>query len=122
MDATGINRLSEKERYEYLIQSVASHKEIWLLQDNDSSFAMFEDETGNSYIPVWPEKSLAQYHAVDDWSGYAAERMGLNEFMEWLGELKEDQILIGAIPDANMHALSVDPLEFKKQLINVAKG
>jgi len=122
MEAKGINNLTEKERYEYLIQNTVDHKEVWLLQDNDSSFAMFEDGMGNSYIPIWPEKNFAQIHAVDDWEGYVAERMSLNEFLEWLDELKEDQILIGAIPDSNMHALSVDPIEFKKQLIKVAKG
>jgi hypothetical protein len=121
MDINEINGLTEKERYEYLIQNTVGRKEIWLLQDEDSSFAMFEDGMGNSYIPVWPEKILSQAHAIDDWEGYVPERMGIGEFLEWLEELKEDQILIGAIPDMNMHALSVDPIEFKNQLIKAAK-
>jgi hypothetical protein len=29
-------------------------------------YAMFEDEKGNSYIPVWPHKNL-QKNAVEDW-------------------------------------------------------
>ena len=120
MNKKEIGNLTEKERYEYLIENTVVHKEVWLLQDNDSSFAMFEDGIGNSYIPIWPEKNLAQIHAVDDWAGYSAERMSLNEFLEWLDELKEDQILIGALPDINMHALSVDPVEFKKQLIQIS--
>ncbi len=60
MDSGEVAKLSEIERYEYLIQNTINHKEIWLLQDNDSSFAMFEDEKGNSYIPVWSRKTLAQ--------------------------------------------------------------
>ena len=109
--------LPDNERLGLLIQSVSEHKEIWLLQTSEGFFAMFEDGEGKSYIPVWPEKEIAQQFASDDWEGYMAGRMGLGEFLDWMQELKDDQILIGAFPLLNKKALAIDPIDFKNRLI-----
>jgi hypothetical protein len=117
-----INNLSDKERYSYLIQQIVKNHLIWLLEAEDGSFAMFEDANGLSYIPVWPDKEFAANYAVDDWDGYHAESMSLNEFLEWMKELKEDEILIGAFPNSDMHSLAADPIEFKNQIIQAGKN
>jgi hypothetical protein len=122
MENKSISELPDHDRYNYLIHHIAKFKEVWLLKSHDGMYAMFEDEKGNSYIPVWPHKELADEYAVEDWDGYVAERMELSEIMEWMDELEEDQILIGAFPDAQMQALSVSAADFKKQILDARKS
>ncbi len=116
MDVNASNKKSNQERYKYLVNSILLNKQIWLLQASDSSFAMFEDASEQSYVAVWPDKESTAPFAIDDWEGYTSARMGLGEFIDWMKELKNDGIMIGAFPDSTMQSLAVDPLDFKKQL------
>ena len=122
MDSQKVDELSDNERFEYLLAQVVKNREIWLLHAIDGLYAMFEDENNYQYIPVWPDKTHADLYAVGDWDGYSSQRMGLGEFIDWLQELKDDDIFIGAFPNANMQALSVDPIDLKKKLLQVGKG
>lgn len=121
METNNTANFANADRYSYLINEVIKNKQIWLLQTVDKLFAMFEDNSGQSYIPVWPEKEYAQSFAEEDWEGYTPTNMGLWEFIDWLKELKEDDIMIGAFPQANMEAMAVDPLAFKEQLLHAKK-
>ena len=116
MEAPILSGFSESERYEFLIKNVRFCKEIWLLQTEDGLFAMLEDSSNKSYIAVWPEERFAAAYAIDDWAGYLPEKMGLTEFLEWMKELKEDEIMIGAFPYGDSHAMAVDPMEFLRVL------
>ena len=121
MATTNIQDMSDSDRFAFLINKITEHKEVWLLEAEDASFAMFEDNEGRSFIPVWPEKEFAEQFSNDDWDGYVAERMGLGEFLEWMQELKEDEILIGAFPYLDQKALAVDPIDMKNQILQAAK-
>jgi hypothetical protein len=114
MEAPILKGFNNSERYDFLIKMVSFKKEIWLLHTDDGLFAMLEDANNQSYIPVWPEKDYAATYAVDDWEGYSPERMGLGEFLDWMKELKEDGIMIGAFPYGDSQAMAVDPIEFGK--------
>jgi hypothetical protein len=120
MDTRHIADLPDHDRYKYLINHVVKYKEIWLLKARDGFYAMFEDSAGKSYIPVWPDKESADQYAIDDWHGYVSESMDLKELLEWMNELKEDQIMIGAFPNPKLEALAVDPLDFRKQLLELS--
>ena len=121
MEAPTLKGFSNNERYEFLIKMVNFKKEIWLLQTEDGLYAMFEDNENKSYIPVWPEKKFAEAFAIDDWDGYVAERMGLGEFLDWMSELKEDEIMIGAFPYEVSNSMGIDPIDFKK-VLTMASG
>jgi len=116
MESQKADELPDSERYEYLIKNATQHKEVWLLHAIDGLYAMFEDQQGQQYIPVWPEQVFAASYAIDDWEGYSSQRMGLGEFLDWLKELKNDEIFIGVFPDNNFQAIPVDPITLKKQL------
>ena len=121
-ESKNIEELSDNDRFEYLITQIIKNREVWLLHAIDGLYAMFEDENEFQYIPVWPEKEFADSHAIGDWDGYTSDRMGLGEFLDWLQELKDDEIYIGAFPSAAMRAISVDPIDLKKRLAQAGKG
>ena len=116
MDANASNNKSNQERYKYLVDSILLNKQIWMLLASDRSFAMFEDTSGQSYVAVWPDRESSLPFAIDNWEGYTPARMALGEFLDWMNELKNDGIMIGAFPNSAMLSLAVDPLDFKKQL------
>ncbi len=116
MDELAKSNMSDQERYKYLVDSILLNKQVWMLQAIDGSYAMFEDPKEQSYVAVWPDKESTMPFAIDDWEGYEPNRMGIGEFLDWMHELKNDNIMIGAFPNSAMQSLAVDPLEFKKQL------
>jgi phosphodiesterase/alkaline phosphatase D-like protein len=117
MNSTTTQNTEEVNNLNLFIDKINEQREVWLLEAQDGSFAMFEDDNQRSFIPLWPEKDLAQQFASDDWDGYLAERMGLGELLEWMQELKEDEILIGAFLHLNQQAIAVDPVDFKNMII-----
>jgi len=121
MATINIQDMSDSDRFAFLINNIIEHKEVWLLEAEDASFAMFEDNEGRSFIPIWPGKEFAEQFANDDWDGYVAERMGLGEFLEWMQELKEDEIMIGAFPYLDQKAMAVDPIDMKNQILQAGK-
>jgi hypothetical protein len=116
VDFNKIDQLSENDRYYYFIEEVKKSKEIWLLQASDGFFAMVEDESGQQYVPVWPSNAFASTYATGDWDGYIPEKMNLLEFLEWMKELKNDQILIGVFPNSEFQAIPADPIEIGQVL------
>lgn len=110
--------MSEREKeYNDLINVIAKQKELWLLEAEDGSFAMFEDKNNISYIAVWTGKDIANSQASDDWEGYVPERMGIFEFTDWMPELKTDEIRIGLFGNINSEPFALDPLDIKQTLI-----
>jgi hypothetical protein len=116
MDAKNISEQTEKERYDYFLEQALLKNEIWLLQAQEGLYAMFEDDNAKQYIPVWPGKEFSDSYATGDWEGYQSERMELKEFIDWMQELRDDEIFIGVFPDQNMQAIPTDPIKLKKQL------
>lgn len=111
-----LTEASDEVRYNFLIQTVAKTKTIWLLQERDGMFAMMEDANAQEYIPVWPEKEYARLSAVDDWSDYQPEAMDLFEFNSWMKELAEDTVKIAAFPNGSGSIIPLDALVIKKHL------
>jgi hypothetical protein len=112
MEELNINKMTDQERYEYLLNAITKNEEIWLLQARPGLFAMFEDGGGQEYIPVWPTEDLANSYSEGDWKDYQSEPMGLAELYEWCVELKEDNVLIAAFPNNDSQAIPVNPDDF----------
>lgn len=122
MGSTRVNGLPDTDRYEDFIGMAVKFQAVWLLHASDGLYAMFEDDQEKQYIPVWPERDLAASFAAGEWEGYEPEHMGLQEFIDWMPELKEDEIFIGVFPSEEMQAIPIDPMILRKQLKDAYKG
>lgn len=108
---------TDEQRYQQLIQTIASKKEVWLLFAYEGMYAMLDDEEGNQYLPVWPDEKFAKDYAKEDWDGYFPERMGIGEFLSWLDELEEDGIKIAAFPISENQATAQTAKIFKAHIL-----
>jgi hypothetical protein len=122
MENRDLEKLPDAERFVYFIQEIISHKGVWLLKAHDGLYAMVEDDHSQTYLPVWPDSASAKEFTTGDWEEYVPELMGLFEFLDWLQELKGDDVLIGVFPNSKMQSLAADPLELKKQILQGTKG
>jgi hypothetical protein len=110
------DKKSDAERYNFLIETITSNREVWLLQAYSGMYAMLDDEQENQYLPVWPEKKYAENYAKLEWTDYEAERMGIGEFLSWLDELEEDGIKIAAFPVSEDNVTPQTAIVFKKHI------
>lgn len=86
-------------RYEHFIKQAADREEVWGLYNEGWALAATDDR--RQVFPVWPKKEFAELAAVDDWSGYTAKSIPLQEFMDvLLPQLKLDNITVGVFPIA----------------------
>jgi hypothetical protein len=106
----------DQARLTFFIDEVIKNEVVWLLQAEDGLFAMVEDGEGNSYVSVWPTKDECVAVAKDEWSDYQAESMEIKEFLNWLKELKDDDVRIGVYPDENGRILPFESLGLKKMI------
>ena len=80
------------EELQRFLQTVNQNGILWLLEAKPGLFAMLEDGSGNSYIPVWATKEEAEANIGDDWATYNVTTMEIAEFITWTRELGTDDI------------------------------
>ena len=80
------------EELQRFLQTVNQNGILWLLEAKPGLFAMLEDGSGNSYIPVWATKEEAEANIGDDWATYNVTTMEIAEFITWTRELGSDDI------------------------------
>lgn len=82
------------EELQRFLQTVNQNGILWLLEAKPGLFAMLEDGSGNSYIPVWATKEEAEANTNigDDWATYNVTTMEIAEFITWTRELDGDDI------------------------------
>lgn len=86
--------LSGEARYEYFVKTVADWGEVWGLYKD--GWALAASEVGEKVFPLWPAKEFAELCAVNEWDGYEAESISLEElFGGLLPNLREDGVLPG---------------------------
>ena len=86
--------LEGSKRYKHFIKVIADTQEVWGLYKDGWALAGTEDN--RKVFPVWPAKEYAELCAENEWVGYEAEPISLEDFMnELLPTLKDDEVLIG---------------------------
>ncbi|MGX2959776.1 DUF2750 domain-containing protein [Peribacillus sp. JNUCC 23] len=95
-------------RYEYFIKKVVDFEEVWGLYND--GWATAQDEEGNTLIPFFPKEEFANNCAKNEWSGYTAEAIDLDVFMDkWLTGMNSDGIKPSIFPtDDNTVLVNID--------------
>ncbi len=98
--------------------AITATRQVWLLQAMEGMFAMLEDGSRHSYVPIWESEEKARQAALGDWEDYAVAEMGFSELYVWLRELRRDEIDIAVSPDKEGEITAIasaDFLRFVKQ-------
>ena len=80
------------EEIRIFLQTVNTNGVLWLLEAKPGLFAMLEDGSGNSYIPVWASEDEAKANISEDWESYKVANMDIAEFITWTRELDGDNV------------------------------
>lgn len=93
----GVFALPADKRFWHFIKMVADREKAWgLYQDG---WAMAGTDDGEMVFPLWPAREYAEACALDNWTGYEASEIPLDDLMnELLPKLKADGVLPGILP------------------------
>lgn len=113
--------LSNHQRYQYFLDKVAEHGEIWSLA-NDEGWVTLTSE-GENCLPIWPHPDLAKQWATDDWSDCQPKSVALKTWLErWTKGLKQDETLLVVFPNLKEEALLVEPDDLAEDLRDALEG
>lgn len=104
------------EELQRFLQTVNQNGILWLLEAKPGLFAMLEDGSGNSYIPVWATKEEAEANIGDDWATYNVTTMDIAEFITWTRELGSDDIGIAISTGTEGQILPI-PSKIMRQML-----
>lgn len=116
------NQLETNTNYIQSLEKAVKDQLFYLLQASDGLFAMFEDASDNTYVPVWSASEKAILAAKEEWTDYSVTEMELKELLSWLDELQEDQINIGAFPDDSLQVTPLKPELFKEHILEMKQA
>lgn len=89
-------RLSNKEKYDYFIDTILECEEVWILMDAEGCASL--GNAADLILPVWPKEEYAKECISGEWAGYQASSIGLDVFMNrWLPGLSEDGIRLNLL-------------------------
>lgn len=114
IEVENVLKLDNLKKYEYFIKKVADYEEVWSLKDSEGWASLGKDDM--YFFPIWPKKEFAKICASDEWKGYKAEKIELNEFLEdWIDGLKEDGIRITVMWN-NGNGIDIEWEKLKKDI------
>ncbi|WP_087016960.1 DUF2750 domain-containing protein [Thaumasiovibrio subtropicus] len=110
-----VSQLDAEKRYQYLLDEVATHRQLWILVDEHGSVMLnTEDE---DCVPVWPHQAFAEAWATGDWADCKAESISLNKWLSrWTNGLLDDELALVVFPVTEEDGLVLYPDEFDLDL------
>jgi len=112
-----ILNLSSVERYGYLIRKVADFEEVWLIKDING-YVRLGDKNENIQIPVFPEEDFAKLFITGDWENCTIEKINVDNFIKWLGDLGNANVKIAGFPSTELNSVVVTADEIKNHLFS----
>ncbi|WP_025820616.1 DUF2750 domain-containing protein [Shewanella marina] len=108
---------------EQFVASVKQNQCVWGLQDQDGEGWVVCDSSefeNTDVMPIWSNQALALSHCTEEWQGYQAVEIALEDFLEyWVEDLNEDGVLVGLDWQEEQPCLEVDPIVLAKQLVDI---
>ena len=115
-------QLSVEDRYAYFIRKVAEFDEVWGLYGDTGWAALGSGE--KVIVPFWPEEEFANLCATDQWQGYLAKAISLDDFRnKWLPGLKRDGRLVNIfyVPQTKLGSI-IDPDDLAEDIASEMRG
>lgn len=95
---SSIRHLSDAQRYDYFIRTVARWEQVWSLHSPDG-WVELSVEDGQIALPVWPHPDFAQAWAVAEWSDCQPKAVALDMWLErWTPGLEQDDTVLVIFP------------------------
>lgn len=110
-----ITAMTPEARYDYLVEQVKEHKELWTLQDHDGCVMLTTEE--EDCIPMWPSEEAAKLWAVDEWKECQPLAIPLNEWQErWVSGMEDDDLFVAVFPVVDDLGVVIPPYELNEKL------
>ncbi|GKX42235.1 hypothetical protein SOASR015_12690 [Pectobacterium carotovorum subsp. carotovorum] len=102
-----IYRLDSQERCDYFIRKITDFEMVWGLFNEGWATAISGQKM---VIPFWPEENFATLCANDEWAGFTAKAIELNELLSrWLPEMQNDGRICQIFPIPSEHGFFIPP-------------
>lgn len=103
---------SPEQRFDYFVERVVEHGELWSLAEGDAWMVLSAD--GEDYLPVWPHPDLAAAWAGDAHQGSAPKAIPLDLWLtRWAPGMEADGTLLAVCPGDDPDGVVVDASELK---------
>lgn len=115
---------NDDQRYAYFVSHVVEGNRVFGLMRGDDQWLVWEvEESGDRDVfPVWPHPRLAEAAAGDDHPGFAPQFTDLDEFLRFLDDLQQEEVLVGVMPYPDGSQLIVEPADLKGDLEDFRSG
>ncbi len=87
--AKKIEKELPQKRYAYTLEHLIKKDEIYILIETENKYALSKLED-KSLLSFWPTESIAQQNAKNNWTGFTAKKISIQE-MEIILDLIEDK-------------------------------
>lgn len=118
MDAAQLQQalnLPAEQRFDYFIEQVLAHGEIWSLADGEEWMVLTAE--GEEYLPVWPHPDMAAAWAGSAHQGSVPKAIALDVWLQrWAPGMQDDGILLAICPGEDPDGVVVDADELKAAL------
>lgn len=111
-------QLTCEARFDYFIEQVADHGDIWILvNDQDEFLKIYSEEDEFEYLPVWPHEALAIEYARTSEVALKPKSLTLVQFYtRWVPGLTKDGMEVGVFPTKDKIVWIMPPAELKADL------
>lgn len=108
-------RLDGPARIAHFMKRVADEERAWGLWRD--GWALMVDDAGSKLFPVWPGREYAELCAIDDWAGYSAAHIDLEDLLaDWSMKLKQQDVRPAVFPTPGGRGVVVEVDTFNNLL------
>ena len=108
-------QLSPEDRYGYCLRHIADEERVWSLWQD--GWALLGTDDGTEVVPIWPHSRYAEACTVEDFSGYQARAISLQDWLDrWIPGMVRDRRLVAVFLTPDGQGPVVTPHEIESDL------
>ena len=108
--------LSSSDRCSHFIGKVADWEQLWGVKNSEGWLVPITPED-MEYFPVWPHPEYAQKIVDENFEGYQAVEISIQEFIDrWIPTFAEDNVKVAVFPDMYWEFWVMEPKDMLEVL------